>query len=70
MEKKDYGKEEVCTMKFSASVSGAVWQFSYWFAHGTLGYPLLEGIAYIGEILMKESSFAEQAFAILGNRAA
>lgn len=46
-------------MKLSASVSGAVRQFSYWFAHGTLGYPLLEGIEYIGEILKEESSFAE-----------
>ena len=35
-------------------------QFSFWFAHGTLGYPLLEGIDYIGEILKEESSFAEQ----------
>ncbi len=54
-------------MKLSIHVSGAVRQFSYWFAHGTLGYPLLEGIDYIGEVLREESSFAEQAFAIFMN---
>ena len=52
-------------MKLSPYVSGAVRQFAYWFAHGTLGYPLLEGIDYIGEIMKEESSFAEQAFAII-----
>ena len=54
-------------MKLSIHVSGAVRQFSYWFAHGTLGYPLLEGIDYTGEVLREESSFAEQAFAIFMN---
>lgn len=54
-------------MKVSRYISGAVRQFSYWFAHGTLGYPLLEGIAYTGEVLKEESSFAEQAFAIFMN---
>ena len=54
-------------MKLSTYVSGAVRQFSYWFAHGNLGYPLLEGIDYIGEILKEESSFAEQTFAIFMN---
>lgn len=54
-------------MKISPYISGAVRQFSYWFAHGTLGYPLLEGIDYIGGILKEESSFAEQAFAIFMN---
>lgn len=54
-------------MKVSTYVSGAVRQFSYWFAHGTLGYPLLEGIDYTGEVLREESSFAEQAFAIFMN---
>ena len=29
-------------MKVSHSVSGAVRQFSYWIANGTVGYPLLE----------------------------
>lgn len=54
-------------MRVSKYVSGAVRQFSYWFAHGTIGYPLLEGIDYVGEILKEESSFAEQAFAIFMN---
>ena len=54
-------------MKISPYVSGAVRKFSYWFAHGTLGYPLLEGVEYVGEILKEESSFAEQAFAIFMN---
>lgn len=46
-------------MKVSPYISGAVSRFSYWFAHGTLGYPLLEGVPYVGEILLEESSFAE-----------
>lgn len=54
-------------MKVSQYVSGAVRQFSMWFAKGTIGYPLLEGIDYTGEILKEESSFAEQAFAIFMN---
>ena len=54
-------------MKVSPYISGAVRQFSYWFAHGTLGYPLLKDIDYTGEVLREESSFAEQAFAIFMN---
>lgn len=54
-------------MKLSKYVSGAVRQFSLWFAKGTLGYPLLKGIDYTGEVLKEESSFAEQAFAIFMN---
>ncbi|WP_410497043.1 hypothetical protein QTL86_09240 [Cellulosilyticum sp. ST5] len=54
-------------MKVSIYVRGAVRQFSFWFVHGTLGYPLLEGIDYTGEIMKEESSFAEQAFAIFMN---
>ena len=54
-------------MKVNTYVSGAVRQFAYWFAHGTLGHPLLDDIDYIGEILKDESSFAEQAFAIFMN---
>lgn len=53
-------------MKISNYVSGAVRQFSYWFAHGTLGNPLLEGIDYLNS-LKDESSFAEQAYAIFMN---
>lgn len=37
-------------MKLSHSVSGAVRQFSYWIANGTVGYPLLEGIDYFSEL--------------------
>lgn len=47
-------------------ISGAVRQFAYWFAHGTVGDPLLDGIDYL-EDLREESSFAEQAFAIFMN---
>ena len=54
-------------MKLSQYVCGAVRQFSLWFAKGSLGYPLLNGIDYTGEILKEESSFAEQAFAIFMN---
>ena len=53
-------------MKLSKHISGAVRQFSLYFAKGTLGYPLLKGIDYIDE-LKEESSFAEQAFAIFMN---
>ena len=48
-------------MKVSNYLSGAVRQFSYWFVHGTLGYPILEGIDYLNE-LEEDSSCMEQAF--------
>ncbi len=54
-------------MKLSKHVCGAVRQFSLWFAKGSLGYPLLNGIDYTGEALKEESSFAEQAFAVFMN---
>lgn len=54
-------------MKVSKYICGAVRQFSYWFAHGTPGEPLLKDIDYTGKILREESSFAEQAFAIFMN---
>lgn len=54
-------------MKVQPCVSGAVRQFAYWFAHGTLGCPLLEGIDYLDGTLKEESSFAEMAFAIFMN---
>ncbi len=47
-------------MKLSKYVCGAVRQFSLWFAKGSLGYPLLDGIDYTGEILKEESSFADK----------
>lgn len=53
-------------MKVSPSISGAVRQFSYWVANGTVGYPLLEGINYWDEF--KESpSLMEQIYAIFIN---
>ena len=54
-------------MKVSPYISGAVRQFAYWFAHGTLGHPLLEGVEYLDDTLKEESSFAEMAFAIFMN---
>lgn len=53
-------------MKVSHYLSGAVRQFSYCFAHGTLGYPILEGIDYLNE-LEEDSSCMEQAFSIFMN---
>ncbi len=53
-------------MKVSNYLSGAVRQFSYWFVHGTLGYPILEGIDYLSE-LDEDSSCMEQAFSIFMN---
>lgn len=35
-------------MKVNQHIRGAVRQFSFSFAKGTLGYPLLKGIDYIG----------------------
>ena len=53
-------------MKVNKFVKGAVRQFSYWFAHGTIGSGLLNGIDYTSS-LREESSFAEQAFIIFMN---
>ena len=53
-------------MKLSNSFSGALRQFSYWIANGTVGMPLLENIDYIS--LFKESpSLLEQVYAIFAN---
>ena len=53
-------------MKLSHSVSGAVRQFSYWIANGTVGYPLLNGVDYFDEF--KESpSLLERVYAIFIN---
>ena len=54
-------------MHVSPQISGAVRRFAYWFAHGTLGHPLLDGIDYLDDTLKEESSFAEMAFAIFMN---
>ena len=53
-------------MKVNKYVRGAVRQFSYWFAHGTIGVDLLKDIDY-HSVLKQESSFAEQAFIIFMN---
>ena len=48
-------------------ISGAVRQFSLWFANGTIGYPLLEGIEDYYKTIQEENSFVEQAFAVFMN---
>ena len=53
-------------MKLSQSFSGALRQFSYWIANGTVGYPLLEGIDYIS-IFREEPSLLETAYAVFAN---
>ena len=53
-------------MKLSHSVSGAVRQFSYWIANGTVGYPLLEGIDYFDEF-RESPSLLETVYAIFIN---
>ena len=53
-------------MKVSKSFSGALRQFSYWIANGTVGYPLLEGIDYIS-VFREEPSLLEMTYAIFAN---
>jgi len=53
-------------MKLSNSFSGALRQFSFWIANGTVGYPLLENIDYIS-VFREEPSLLEQAYAIFAN---
>lgn len=53
-------------MKLSQSFSGALSQFSYWIANGTVGYPLLKGIDYISAF-REEPSLLETAYAIFAN---
>lgn len=45
---------------------GCRWKFSYWVAHGTVGYPLLNGIDYVAD-MKEESSFVEAAYAVFMN---
>lgn len=59
-------KKNSDTLKVNKYVRGAVRQFSYWFAHGTIGCDLLKEIDYISS-LKEESSFAEQAFIVFMN---
>ena len=53
-------------MRVEKYIKGAVRQFAYWFAHGTIGGGLLAGIDYVSQ-LQEESSFAEKAFVIFMN---
>ena len=64
--KKKLKKEEASPMKVNKYIRGAVRQFSFWFAHGTIGVDLLNGIDYTSS-LREESSFAEQAYIIFMN---
>ncbi|MEP3890421.1 MAG: hypothetical protein ABJN69_08125 [Hellea sp.] len=52
--------------KLSESVSGAIRQFSYWVANGTVGNPLLKDVDY-RSILTEEPSALEAAYAIFAN---
>ena len=53
-------------LKISNSFSGALRQFSYWIANGTVGLPLLENIDYIS-VFREEPSLLEQVYAIFAN---
>ena len=46
-------------MKVDKFVKGAVRQFAYWFARGTIGSGLLNGIDYVSD-LQEESSFEDR----------
>jgi hypothetical protein len=52
--------------KLSPAFSGTLRTFSYWIATGSVGNPLLKGIEY-RQIMLKEPSLMEQAFAIFAN---
>lgn len=49
----------------SHSFSGALRQFSFWIANGSVGHPLLEGIDYT--CIFCEPSALEQVYAIFAN---
>ena len=54
-------------MKVNPYIKGAVRQFAYWFAHGTLGDgEILKDVDYLS-LLKEESSFAEMAFTVFMN---
>jgi len=52
--------------KLSPEFSGALRTFSFWIANGSVGHPLLEGIAYRPEMLASPSVM-EQAYSIFAN---
>ena len=49
----------------SHSFSGALRQFSYWIANGSVGHPLLEEVDY--SCIFREPSALEQVYAIFAN---
>jgi len=49
----------------SHSVSGAIRNFSYWMASGTVGLPRLEGVDY--SCIFREASGLERVYAIFAN---
>jgi len=52
--------------RVNISVSGALGQFSFWVANGTVGLPILEGIDY-RPVLMTEPSAMQLLYAIFVN---
>jgi len=52
--------------KLGDSFSGALRTFGFWISNGTLGLPVLEGVAY-KEVLLEEPSAMEQILAIFAN---
>ena len=54
------------TRRLEPAVSGALRQFAFWIANGTVGLPLLEGLEY-RSVLMSEPSALEQVMAIFAN---
>jgi hypothetical protein len=52
--------------RLSAELSGTLRTFSYWVANGSVGLPVLDGIAY-RDLMLDEPSLMEMAFAIFAN---
>ena len=52
--------------RLSPAFSGALRAFSYWIANGTVGLPLLEGVAYRQRII-EDPGILETAYAIFAN---
>jgi hypothetical protein len=50
----------------NAEISGAIRQFAFWVANGTVAHPLGEGIDYRA-VLFREPSSMERMFAIFTN---
>src|ERR1700732_1704254 len=52
--------------RLSDSFCGALRTFSFWFANGTLGQPILDGIEY-STLLSTDASGLEMVYAIFAN---